>query len=161
MYASHPLEALSSAIHHARLVVLPEVRYETRDFESTREWSMAQRTKAIKEGGWPMVERVRQPEAHEVEVVAMFPQTWGSTALGFGGIGGAAMTSAYTIVIRGPGRDCAVYWAGRFAYLVPHDNTDQQKEAFNLDLCDRLTKSRREAEEAYGARIILDPKELP
>ena len=32
--------------------------------------------------------------------VYVFPQTWGSTALGFGGIGGQAITSAYTTVIE-------------------------------------------------------------
>lgn len=31
--------------------------------------------------------------------VNVFLQTWGSTCLGFGGIGGQAMTSAYTTVI--------------------------------------------------------------
>jgi hypothetical protein len=33
-------------------------------------------------------------------VAAMFVQTWGSTALGFGGIGGQAITSAYVCVIE-------------------------------------------------------------
>ncbi len=32
--------------------------------------------------------------------MTMFMQTWGSTALGFGGIGGQAMTNAYTTVVR-------------------------------------------------------------
>lgn len=31
--------------------------------------------------------------------INVFLQTWGSTCLGFGGIGGQAMTSAYTTVI--------------------------------------------------------------
>ena len=47
-----------------------------------------------------------------------FEQIWGSTALGFGGIGGAAMTSARTYVlvpIYGK-QKCFVYFAGRFAY---------------------------------------------
>lgn len=30
----------------------------------------------------------------------MFLQTWGDTSLGFGGIGGQTMTSAYTAVVR-------------------------------------------------------------
>lgn len=51
----------------------------------------------------------------------MFEQTWGSTALGFGGIGGDAMTSAMTYVfVPQVEDDCIVYFAGRFAYKVPY-----------------------------------------
>jgi hypothetical protein len=49
-----------------------------------------------------------------------FPQLWGSTALGFGGIGGACMTTAQTVVVMthdGVGK-AAVYFGGRFAYLI-------------------------------------------
>lgn len=49
-----------------------------------------------------------------------FEQTWGSTALGFGGIGGQAMTSAttYVFVPVTCNQKCFVYFAGRFAYAV-------------------------------------------
>jgi hypothetical protein len=51
--------------------------------------------------------------------VDMFSQMWGSTSLGFGGIGGQAMTSAYTVLVWAPNRDSVfVYFAGRFAYEV-------------------------------------------
>ena len=49
-----------------------------------------------------------------------FEQVWGSTSLGFGGIGGQAMTTARTYVfvpINGS-RTCFVYFAGKFAYKV-------------------------------------------
>lgn len=49
-----------------------------------------------------------------------FEQVWGSTSLGFGGIGGQAMTTARTYVfvpINGS-RKCFVYFAGKFAYKV-------------------------------------------
>lgn len=54
-----------------------------------------------------------------------FEQTWGSTALGFGGMGGQAMTTANTIVLVPikNNQDCFVYFAGRFAYSVPYSNT--------------------------------------
>ena len=47
-----------------------------------------------------------------------FEQVWGSTALGFGGIGGQAMTSArtYVFVPMTCNQKCLVYFAGRFAY---------------------------------------------
>lgn len=52
--------------------------------------------------------------------VYVFEQVWGSTALGFGGIGGQAMTSANTYVL-GPFGDNAkylVYFGGEFAYAA-------------------------------------------
>ena len=51
----------------------------------------------------------------------IFPQTWGSTALGFGGIGGQAMTTAntYVFVPVTCHQNCFVYFDGRFAYQVP------------------------------------------
>lgn len=49
-----------------------------------------------------------------------FEQVWGSTALGFGGIGGQTMTSArtYVFVPVNCNQKCFVYFAGRFAYAV-------------------------------------------
>ena len=49
-----------------------------------------------------------------------FEQVWGSTALGFGGIGGSAMTSArtYVFVPVSCNQKCFVYFAGRFAYAA-------------------------------------------
>lgn len=51
-----------------------------------------------------------------------FEQVWGSTALGFGGIGGQMMTSArtYVFVPVGCNQKCFVYFAGRFAYAVEY-----------------------------------------
>lgn len=55
--------------------------------------------------------------------MTMFMQTWGSTALGFGGIGGQAITSAYTTIVS------EVYsgWVGVFfgeslAYKINNPN---------------------------------------
>ena len=51
-----------------------------------------------------------------------FEQTWGSTALGFGGIGGQAMTYArtYVFIPMSINQKCFVYFAGRFAYAVDY-----------------------------------------
>lgn len=61
----------------------------------------------------------------------MFEQVWGSTALGFGGIGGQAMTTArtYVLIPQVDGEDFIVYFAGKFAYKVPVNS-----EAFKEDL---------------------------
>jgi hypothetical protein len=64
----------------------------------------------------------RRPMEDDVEVFH-FVQTWGSTALGFGGIGGSSMTSAYTTVVLMDG-SAAVYFAGRHAYSIPEYNTE-------------------------------------
>ena len=46
-----------------------------------------------------------------------FDQPWASTALGFGGIGGSALTTERTYVFIPHGMDIAyVFFGGRFAY---------------------------------------------
>ena len=52
-----------------------------------------------------------------------FPEQWGSTALGFGGLAGQAFTEAQTIVVFDDMYyRAAVYWAGRFAYTIDKAN---------------------------------------
>ena len=53
-----------------------------------------------------------------------FEQTWGSTALGFGGVGGQAMTSAttYVFIPIGINQKCFVYFAGSFACAVDYSD---------------------------------------
>ena len=59
----------------------------------------------------------------EVEVYS-FPQGWGSTALGYGGIGGQAMTSAQTIVLYDAceGITRVYFGGGRLAYEIKNPN---------------------------------------
>ena len=53
----------------------------------------------------------------------MFPQTWGSTALGFGGWGGQAVTQEYTTVVKfSPSKIYGVYFSDKFAYIVKKPN---------------------------------------
>jgi len=56
--------------------------------------------------------------------IHIFEQIWGSTSLGFGGIGGQAMTSAttYVFIPRCGIQKCFVYFAGRFAYAVNYSD---------------------------------------
>jgi hypothetical protein len=61
----------------------------------------------------------REIRTHEIERIEMFQQTWGSTSLGFGGMGGASMTTANVIIASYHGQAC-VYFGSRFAYIVPH-----------------------------------------
>lgn len=59
----------------------------------------------------------------EIEVYS-FPQTWGSTALGYGGIGGSAMTSAQTIVLYDMYSDVVRVYFGdnRLGYQIKEPN---------------------------------------
>lgn len=48
----------------------------------------------------------RDLHSYEIDGFAVFQQTWGSTALGFGGMGCNAMTTANTVVVRYRGEAC-------------------------------------------------------
>ena len=64
---------------------------------------------------------VEHPTIDDFELYT-FNQTWGSTALGFGGIGGQAITQArtYVFVPVTCEQKCFVYFAGRFAYKADY-----------------------------------------
>lgn len=80
--------------------------------------------------------------------IIMFEQTWGSTALGFPGVGGSAMTEATTyVLIPKKEADCAhVYFGSQFAYKV---NGLTQK--FMDDLNNHSMASVMEASSRYGS----------
>ncbi|HDR9105383.1 hypothetical protein [Paraburkholderia sp. A3RO-2L] len=151
MQLSSPLDAVASAVHHAAHIGLPDLHYYVRDNNAFFALSADAQSEARRTGKYPEKPAVRRPRAHECEVYAMFAETWGSTALGFGGIGGAAMTPAYTVVVAGPDGHFAVYWAGRLAYVVDgRKQTDEQRNAFQEDLANRRTQSVLEAPARYG-----------
>lgn len=64
------------------------------------------------------IDRERERATVEDYEFHVFAQIWESTALGFGGIGGSAMTTAYTVVCVPLCVDqkCHVYFGGRYAY---------------------------------------------
>lgn len=57
-------------------------------------------------------------------LVEVFPQLWSSTALGFGGIGGQAMTTAYTTIFYDSisFKAAAVYFDSELAYIIDNPN---------------------------------------
>lgn len=61
------------------------------------------------------------PEIDDFDLYT-FEQVWGSTALGFGGMGGQVTTAAntYVFVPLGCNQYCFVYFGGRFAYSAPY-----------------------------------------
>lgn len=116
-----PVESLAAAVYTAisNTEVLPDIEHNY--------------------GRTPYKER---PSINDLEIIH-FPQTWGSTSIGFGGMGGAAMTKAYTTVIIC--RDnAAVFFGGRHCYSV-----DSINDTFKEDLKRRCMRSLKEAEGKY------------
>lgn len=109
---------LGLALGSALFKDLPDIEYKA--------WTPAMKNAGISHVDAPMEKR--RPTHHDIGDVDIFVQMWGSTALGFNGVGGASMTDATTIVINCKGAH-AVYFGGRFAYLVPVSN-----DAFVADL---------------------------
>lgn len=85
-----------------------------------------------------------RPWESDIELVAMFRETWGSTALGFGGMGGSAMTEAYTTVLMVGMRYYLVYWGGRLGYAMDTWDARFNNKAFQADLAQHRTQSRRD-----------------
>jgi hypothetical protein len=107
-YAENPLTDLHDAMAHAQYQGFSDIQYEDRDWQHYRDT-----------GEHKAVPRTRRPTARDFGVYAMFPQTWGSTALGHGGVGGASVTTAYTVVLECyHTQEFLVYFGGRFCYKV-------------------------------------------
>lgn len=155
MGPENPIAAVAAALHAARLRDLPTIVYLDRDWDRHREWFSAltpqqrarihDKERASGEAQGPTVERRRRPTEQEC-LVTVFPQLWGSTALGYGGIGGSAMTTAYTIVVEAPvvGQRAIYFGAsGRLAYLVPIGG--DHEEVFLRAVAERSLPSVRDA----------------
>ena len=132
-YAEHPITDLADCIAHAQYEGFSDIVYETRDWEHYRDTN-----------GHKSIAKTRRATARDFGVYAMFPQTWGSTALGHGGMGGASMTTAYTVVL-----ECyhtgefLVYFGGTWCYTVNRKSANIQ--AFVEDCRNRCLKSKRES----------------
>lgn len=103
------IDQINQAYYSAILVDLPDIVEYRYDYENGIRSPEATR------------EVRRRPSARDVEIYS-FTQTWGSTALGFGGIGGQAMTAAQTTIVTDLQTYC-VYFGGRLAYKIESPNT--------------------------------------
>ena len=128
----YAVQNLSNAIAHAMYEGFPLIEYEDRD------WEHFSKTKEDKR-----ITKTRKHSDRDIEVYAMFNQTWSSTALGFGGLGGQAITNAYTIVLRSNylGEYC-VYFGGRFAYHIKRINQKFIEDVMNRQMCEVKHKSK-------------------
>jgi uncharacterized membrane protein YtjA (UPF0391 family) len=73
-----------------------------------------------------------------------FPQTWSSTACGFGGIAGQAITGAQTVAFFSDGLGVfVVFIAGRFAYMVEPQGSEVIELIMQHRLPGRFDASRK------------------
>lgn len=115
MKSGDPLNDLAAAIHQACLRDLPEIHYMGYDSKKAK-LQIPYSEKCTQ----PMT---RRPTPYDLDDVEMWSQMWGSTALGFGGMGGAAMTTATVILVwMNNRRNVAVYFGGRHAYTITNPN---------------------------------------
>lgn len=73
--------------------------------------------KELKAAGHTFPQKESTVTIYDLDHVEVFQQTWGSTALGFGGMGGATMTSANVVIVSLHGKS-SVYFGRRHAYTV-------------------------------------------
>jgi hypothetical protein len=140
MNASNPIETLAGAMAHAAYVAFPEYKYQDRDWAKHDKWRATLTREEMKTAVAPadcFVEKTRKHTFYDLTVYSMFTQTWGSTALGFGGIGGQAITSAYVCVIESNllGQ-FAVYFGGRLAYVIERPDTKFFEDIANQKMVD-------------------------
>ena len=139
----NPLRDLHEALAHAQYEGFSDIEYEGRDFQAIQKAkTAAEKAEALHK----TTLAVRRPySGRDFWVYAMFPQTWGSTALGHGGMGGAAMTTAYTIVLECPTtQEYLVYFGGQYCYTV--SRRSKNLELFREDLGNHNLASKRNCE---------------
>jgi hypothetical protein len=140
MNATNPIETLAGCMAHAAYEAFPEYKYQDRNWEKYKVWQDTVFNKLSQEEKKQLyaeerrtgvhmgpadntVEKSRKHSFYDLTVYSMFPQTWSSTALGFGGIGGQAITSAYVCIIESDlVGGYAVYFGGRLAYVINRPN---------------------------------------
>lgn len=133
-YLQNPITDLADCIAHAQYEGFSDIEYETRDWETYRTTKQDVRIPAR-----------RRPTTRDFGVYAMFPQTWGSTALGHGGMGGAAVTDAYTIVLECHAtQELLVYFGGTFCYKV--SRRSKNLDTFMEDCNNRYLASKQDSE---------------
>lgn len=115
-YLEDPISCLAECIAHAQYVGFSDINYERMDYDAVRNAKTAEEKRASMSATVPAT---RRPTTRDFSVYAMFPQTWGSTALGHGGIGGSAVTTAYTVVLEcSQLSEMLVYFGSQFCYKV-------------------------------------------
>jgi hypothetical protein len=137
--------ALGQAIHKH----LPDITYMNRDWDAWRKMDAHAQGVALKTNCVPQTLQTRRPCEDEVQV-HMFCQTWGSTALGYGGMGGAAVTTAYTVIVYDSDCYCVYFGQGELAYQIKYSQLSTQgKLVFKQDIQSQNMASKQNAHIKY------------
>ena len=126
MTTPNAIETLAACMAHAAYEAFPDYKYQDRNWALHDKWRATLSREEMKTAVAPpecFVEKTRGHTFYDLSVFAMFPQAWSSTALGFGGIGGQSITSAYVCVIESDlVGGFAVYFGSRLAYTINRAN---------------------------------------
>jgi hypothetical protein len=163
------IDTLASALYSACIRDLPDIEFNQVDVASERAYldrltpdqrreyhalragckTDAERAEFFAARGISTTVRRQRPSPDYCEVT-MWSQTWESTALGYGGIGGQAVTDAYTVIVlcKYTGY-AAVYFggSGRLAYLVP---PEEQNDVWHEAIHNHQMPRCRDAADLYG-----------
>jgi hypothetical protein len=139
-------EAVAAALHRD----LPHIEYADRDWQVWRSLTPEQQKQSQQDRSLGWITKTRPPQDYDVEV-CMFPQTWGSTALGYGGMGGAAVTTAYTVVVSDHVHACVYFGSGTLAYSVNLNScTPDGRAQFHADVQNHRMVARADHVRRYG-----------
>jgi len=145
----NPIAILSSALAAALYRDLPDIEYLNRDWDAWKKLSQKEKEDAMKNRTEPMVASKRRPIEDEVKV-HMFPQTWGSTALGYGGMGAAKTITTHTVIIEHRGWCCVYFGSSRLAYsLNMYAISEQGLKNFRNDMSNCTMASVNQSESRY------------
>jgi len=140
-YVENPIRDLHECLAHAQYQGFSDIKYETYDHEAMRTAKTPESRILARELRTPAV---RRPTTRDFSVFAMFAQTWGSTALGHGGMGGSSMTTAYTIVLEcNYTSEFLVYFGSEFCYNI--NKRSKNIEIFLKDCANHQLTSLKES----------------
>lgn len=99
----------------------------------------------IKERFWNNIKILEEYEniklSPDIQIFC-FPQLWGSTALGFSGFGGQAMTTAYTTVAADINTGIyGVFFEETLAYIIKNPNEQFYEDLSNHKMVEVFRKS--------------------
>lgn len=129
--SKHPIEDMAQSVYMAIGRDLPLITFKQEDWESLNKLAPAERTirmrkaRAGDKSMVPMITKKRHPYMSEVRVM-MFPQSWPSRSLGFATKNEPEVQDGYTVVVESLGV-YAVYFGGKFAYLVSERRAGEQR----------------------------------
>jgi hypothetical protein len=141
MQLGSPLDAISDALGAAAFRDMPDIEYETRDWSQKDNFAPQD---------IPYIKRKRRPMPDELEVT-VFAQSWGSTALGYGGMGGSAVTPAYTVIVSYGPIHCVYFGSGgQLAYAIDtNELTGEGGVKFQEDMKEGCMADKRTATIRY------------